>query len=172
MICERVITMSNLPVGLFQKIFEWAKILLRQVSGNQYPIQKSKSATSIGIRVVDPGSCNDCEKEITALENPYYNIQRMGISIEASPRHADILLITGPLTRNMEQAVRLTFEAMPQPRRVISVGDNIEAENLFKDSYAVLPLPDSIMAAHIGHIPGDPPTPGEIIDYISQLPTM
>ena len=75
------------------------------------------------IRQVDAGSCNGCELEIHALNNPYYNLEGLGIRFAASPRHADMLLVTGPVTRNMEQALRIAYEAMPDPKLVVAVGD-------------------------------------------------
>src|SRR5262244_2707351 len=88
------------------------------------------------IREVDAGSCNGCELEINALTNPYYNLEGLGIRFVASPRHADLLMVTGPVARNMEVALRRTWEAMPEPRLVLAAGDCACNGGLFGESYA------------------------------------
>jgi Ni,Fe-hydrogenase III small subunit len=88
------------------------------------------------IRQVDAGSCNGCELEIHALNNPYYNLEGLGIRFAASPRHADLLLVTGPVTRNMEQPLRIAYEAMPDPKLVVAVGDCGRDGGIFGEGYA------------------------------------
>lgn len=124
---------------------------------------------SVGIRVVDCGSNNAVEQEILAMFNPYYDVERFGFHLVTSPRHADVLLVTGPLTRNMEGALLATFEAMPRPRRVVTVGDDTSSEGVYLGSYAVQPLPESILAARVAHVPGDPPTPGQILEVLLEV---
>ena len=126
---------------------------------------------SIFIRHVDAGSSNDCEPEITALSNPLYDFERFGFHIVASPRHADVLLVTGPFTRSMEAAALAAFRAMPEPRRVVTVGDGLQEGHLFCDSYAVVPLPEELAAARVDHVLGDPPTPRRILDVLLTLDT-
>jgi Ni,Fe-hydrogenase III small subunit len=126
---------------------------------------------SIFIRHVDAGSSNAIEQEITALFNPVYDVERFGFHLVASPRHADILLITGPFTRSMEAAALAAFHAMPEPRRVITAGDGFEEDSVFHSSYAVTPLPDEIAAVRVAHIPGDPPSPQQILDVLLSLET-
>lgn len=92
---------------------------------------------SIFIRHLDCGSCNGCELELNALNNPIYDLERFGIQFEASPRHADVLFMTGPFTRNLEEAARLTLQAMSEPSRIITIGDCARDGGIFKDSYAV-----------------------------------
>jgi Ni,Fe-hydrogenase III small subunit len=120
---------------------------------------------ALTIRQVDAGSCNGCELEIHALNNPYYNIEGLGIRFVASPRHADMLLVTGPVTRHMEEALRRTYDATPEPRLVVAVGDCGCDGGIFGESYAscgkvanVIPV-DAV-------VPGCPPPPLEILRTI------
>ncbi|HHT9120268.1 MAG TPA: NADH-quinone oxidoreductase subunit B family protein [Candidatus Hypogeohydataceae bacterium YC41] len=118
--------------------------------------------TSVHIREVDSGSCNACELEINALNNPVYDIERFGIHFVASPRHADMLLVTGPVTRNMEMALRKTYEATPQPKIVVGVGDCARDGGIFKNSYAIVGGVDRVIPVDI-LISGCPPRPQEIL---------
>ncbi len=120
---------------------------------------------ALTIRQVDAGSCNGCELEIHALTNPYYNIEGLGIKFVASPRHADMLLVTGPVSHHMEEALRRTFEATPEPKLVVAVGDCGCTGGIFGESYAscgrvanVIPV-DAV-------VPGCPPPPVEILREI------
>jgi len=113
---------------------------------------------SFHIREVDTGSCGACESEIIACSNPLYDIQRFGIDFVASPRHADALLVTGPVSRNMELALKKTYEAMPEPKFVISLGDCAKNGSLFKDSYYTLGGVESVLPVAL-HISGCPPDP-------------
>ncbi|MFA6183534.1 MAG: formate hydrogenlyase [Parcubacteria group bacterium] len=117
---------------------------------------------SLRIRAIDAGSTNAEEIELTALSNAYYDIDRFGLSFVASPRHADMLFITGPVTRNLEQALRTTYEATPKPCIVVAVGDGACTGGIWKDSYAIVGAVEDVIPVHI-HIPGDPPTPVEIL---------
>jgi Ni,Fe-hydrogenase III small subunit len=135
------------------------------------PDDRQRQSRSIFIRHVDAGSCNDCELELTALSNPIYDMQRFGLHIVASPRHADVLLISGPFTRSMRTATLAALHAMPAPRRVVTVGDALEPGILFQNSYAIAPLPEEILAARVLHIPGDPPSPQQLLDALLTLET-
>lgn len=117
---------------------------------------------SLRIRAVDGGSSNGEEIELTALGNAYYDIERFGLSFVASPRHADILLVTGPVTRNLENAVKTTYEAAPHPCIVVAVGDGACTGGIWKDSYAVVGPVEKVIPVHY-KIPGDPPTPTQIL---------
>jgi Ni,Fe-hydrogenase III small subunit len=117
---------------------------------------------SLRIRAVDAGSTNAEEIELLALGNAYYDIERFGLSFVASPRHADVLMVTGPVTRNLEDALRSTFEAAPQPCLVVAVGDGACTGGLWRDSYAVVGAVDRVIPVHL-RIPGDPPSPSEIL---------
>jgi len=119
------------------------------------------------IRHVDAGSCNGCELEIQALNNPYYNIEGIGIKFVASPRHADLLLVTGPVSVNMEEALKRTFDAVPDPKIVIAVGDCGACGGIFGKSYASRgAVADVIPVKH--SVKGCPPSPVAILQAILQ----
>lgn len=117
---------------------------------------------SLAIRQVDAGSCNGCELEIHALANPYYDLERFGLRFVASPRHADVLLVTGPVTRNMGEALRLTWEAMPGPKWVVAAGACALDGGCFAGSYAVLGGVAAVLPVDL-HIRGCPPTPLDLL---------
>jgi len=117
---------------------------------------------SLHIREVDAGSCNGCEIEITGLTSPYYDLERFGLHFVASPRHADCLLVTGPVTRNMAEPLRLTYEATPDPKIVIAVGDCARNCGVFQGSYAVLGSVDKVIPVDV-FVPGCPPEPADIL---------
>jgi len=118
---------------------------------------------SLKLRHVDVGSCNGCEGELTALLNPFYDIQRFGVDIVASPRHADGLLVTGPLTRHLEEALLLTDQATPRPRLVIAIGDCACNGGFCGDSFAVMGGVANALPVDV-RIPGCPPRPAEILE--------
>ena len=120
---------------------------------------------SLAIREVDAGSCNGCEMEIQGLNNPIYDIERFGIHFVASPRHADMLLVTGPVTRNMELALRKTYDAMPAPRLVVAVGACGCSGGIFGINYASLGGVDRILPVDV-YIPGCPPNPHALLHGI------
>ena len=122
----------------------------------------AKFGRSFHIREVDTGSCGACESEIIACSNPMYDIQRFGIDFVASPRHADALLVTGPVSKNMELAFKKTYEAMPGPKFVITCGDCAKGGGLFKDSYYTCAGVQNVLPVTL-HIPGCPPSPTRII---------
>jgi Ni,Fe-hydrogenase III small subunit len=117
---------------------------------------------SLAIRELDTGSDNAAEIEINNLSNPFYDAERFGISFVASPRHADVLMITGAITRNMIIAVQKTYDAMPSPKFVIAVGDDACTGGIFAGTYAVLGGADKLFPVDM-KIPGNPPSPGEIL---------
>jgi Ni,Fe-hydrogenase III small subunit len=114
------------------------------------------------IRAIDAGSCNGCELEIHALNNPLYNIEGLGIKFVASPRHADLLLVTGPVARNMEVALRRTYEATPDPKLVVAVGDCGCTGGIFGESYASCGRIANVIPVNVA-VPGCPPHPREIL---------
>lgn len=117
---------------------------------------------ALAIREVDAGSCNGCELEIHALNNPYYNIEGLGIRFVASPRHADLLLVTGPVSRHMAEALRRTFEATPEPRLVVAVGECGCNGGIFGQSYASRGAVSQVIPVDVS-VPGCPPPPIEIL---------
>jgi Ni,Fe-hydrogenase III small subunit len=123
---------------------------------------------SLAIRVVDTGSDNSTEIEIVNLTTPYYDVERFGLTFVASPRHADVLLVTGAVTHNMEIALRKTYDATPSPKFVIAVGDDACGIGIFNNTYAVNGSVERIIPVDI-KIPGNPPTPLEIIEGFFQL---
>jgi Ni,Fe-hydrogenase III small subunit len=123
---------------------------------------------SLRIRQVDAGSCNACEWECTALTNPVYDIQRFGIDFVASPRHADLLLVTGPVSRQMERALKKTYVATPEPRLVVACGDCSRDGGVYRGSYAVADGVASIIPVDCS-ISGCPPSPLQIIDALTAL---
>lgn len=120
---------------------------------------------ALNIRQVDGGSCNGCEAEIGALTNPYYDLERFGIHFVASPKHADMLLVTGPVTRNMAEAVKRTYEATPHPKLVVAVGACGIAGGIFAGSYSVVGGVDAVIPVD-AYIPGCPPSPAMLLTGI------
>jgi len=117
---------------------------------------------ALTIRQIDAGSCNGCELEIHALNNPYYNLEGAGIRFVASPRHADMLLVTGPVARNMEIAVRRAYDATPEPKLVVAVGDCGCSGGIFGESYASCGRVANVIPVDVA-VPGCPPRPVEIL---------
>jgi Ni,Fe-hydrogenase III small subunit len=126
-----------------------------------------RGSRSLAIRHVDAGSCNACEHEVTATAAPQYDLQRFGLDIVASPRHADILLVTGPVTRRMEGALLAAYAAMPEPRRVAALGDCALGCNVLADAGELaLPL-EQLLPVDV-RIPGCPPTPAAIAEALRE----
>lgn len=123
---------------------------------------------SLTIREVDTGSCNACEMELNALANPVYDLERFGIHIAASPRHADALVVTGPVTVNMEHALKDAYKQTPDPKLVIALGDCALNCGVFKGSYAVTGPVDRHLPVDV-RIPGCPPRPAEILRALEAL---
>ncbi len=129
---------------------------------------RSLLGRALNIRQVDAGSCNGCEAEIGALTSPYYDLERFGIHFVASPKHADMLLVTGPVTRNMEEALRNTYEATPSPKLVVAVGACGCSGGIFQGSYAISGAVDAVIPVD-GYIPGCPPTPAMLLTGILKV---
>ena len=120
---------------------------------------------ALTIRHVDAGSCNGCELEINSLSNPYYNLEGLGIKFVASPRHADMLLVTGPVSRHMEVALKRTYDATPDPKLVVAIGDCGCSGGIFGESYATCGRVANVIPVDVA-VPGCPPTPAAIMQGI------
>ncbi len=163
--------------GIFRKIFSTPKTVipaadfvledgeLAALGGELKRKAHAMFGRSLAIREVDAGSSNAEEQELTALSNAYYDVERFGIHFVASPRHADILLVTGPVSRNMAEGLKRTYEATPDPKIVVAVGDDAIDGGIFKGSYAVLDGVKNVIPVDY-EIPGDPPTPKQIISAL------
>lgn len=123
---------------------------------------------SLSIREVDAGSCNGCELEIHALNNVFYDLERFGLRFVASPRHADVLLVTGPVTKNMREALERTYNATPDPKWVVAVGDCAVDGGIFAGSYAVVGGVSSAVPVDL-HIRGCPPSPIQLLKGLLAL---
>ena len=123
---------------------------------------------SLSIRHVDAGSCNGCELEIHALNNAFYDLERFGLRFVASPRHADVLMVTGPVTKNMREALERTYQATPDPKWVVAVGGCALNGGIFAGSYAVVGGVSEVVPVDL-HIPGCPPTPTALLKGLLTL---
>jgi Ni,Fe-hydrogenase III small subunit len=123
---------------------------------------------SLSIREVDAGSCNGCELEIHALNNAFYDLERFGLRFVASPRHADVLMVTGPVTRNMREALERTYNATPDPKWVVAVGDCALDGGIFSGSYAVVGGVAAVVPVDL-HIRGCPPRPEQLLKGLLAL---
>ena len=135
---------------------------LRQVAGRLNDEVLRLLGRALAIRHVDAGSCNGCELEIHAVNNPYYNLEGLGIKFVASPRHADLLLVTGPVSRNMELALRRTYDATPEPKLVVAIGDCGCSGGIFGENYASCGRVSNVIPVDVA-VPGCPPEPAAII---------
>ncbi|MFG1296865.1 MULTISPECIES: NADH-quinone oxidoreductase subunit B family protein [Xanthobacter] len=129
---------------------------------------QARLGRSLAIREVDAGSCNACELEIHALSNAFYDLERFGLKFVASPRHADVLLVTGPVSRNMAEALQRTHEATPAPKWVVAAGDCAINGGVFAGSYAVMGGVEAVLPVDL-RIPGCPPTPTALLQGLLAL---
>ena len=129
---------------------------------------KRRLGRSLAIREVDAGSCNACELEIHALNNAFYDLERFGLRFVASPRHADVLMVTGPVTKNMREALERTYNATPGPKWVVAVGNCAADGGIFGGSYAVVGGVDKVIPVDL-HIKGCPPTPTQLLEGLLAL---
>jgi Ni,Fe-hydrogenase III small subunit len=129
---------------------------------------RARLGRSLAIRQVDAGSCNGCELEINALANPVYDLERFGLHFVASPRHADVLMVTGPVTKNMREALERTYAATPSPKWVIAVGDCARDGGCFAGSYAIAGGVGDVVPVDL-HIPGCPPNPTALLSGLLAL---
>lgn len=131
-------------------------------------VARLRVGRSLSIRAVDAGSCNGCELELHALNNPFYDLERFGLKFVASPRHADVLMVTGPVTQNMRAALERTYAATPEPKWVVAVGDCALDGGIFAGSYAVAGGVDAVIPVDL-HIRGCPPSPVQLLQGLLAL---
>jgi Ni,Fe-hydrogenase III small subunit len=131
-------------------------------------VSRRRLGRSLAIRQIDAGSCNGCELEINALNNAFYDLERFGLHFVASPRHADVLLVTGPVTKNMREALERTYRATPDPKWVVAVGDCARDGGMFAGSYAIAGGVGAVVPVDL-HIRGCPPSPTDILKGLLAL---
>lgn len=169
---ERTCSMSKEIVNFFKrKTTEKVKFKDAEFEAIGFELKQKVDKVfgrSLAIRELDTGSDNSAEIELNSLSTPHYDIERFGISFVASPRHADVLVVTGAVTLNMELAARKTYEAMPSPKFVVAVGDDACGYGILNDSYGVLGGADKLFQVDL-KIPGNPPCPQEILKGLLAL---
>jgi len=141
---------------------------LAELAASVQRAARRRLGRSLAIRQVDAGSCNGCELEIHALNNAFYDLERFGLRFVASPRHADVLFVTGPVTRNMRQALERTYIATPDPKWVVAVGRCAADGGIFAGSYAVVGGVNAVVPVDL-HIDGCPPTPPQLLRGLISL---
>jgi Ni,Fe-hydrogenase III small subunit len=142
--------------------------MLAELANSLNERARERLGRSLAIRQVDAGSCNGCELEIHALNNAFYDLERFGLRFVASPRHADVLLVTGPVTKNMREALERTWAATPDPKWVVAVGDCARDGGMFAGSYAVVGGVSAVIPVDL-HIHGCPPTPTQLLQGLIAL---
>src|SRR6201987_6199929 len=141
---------------------------LAELAANVNRAARARLGRSLSIREVDAGSCNGCELEIHALNNAFYDLERFGLRFVASPRNADVLLVTGPVTRNMREALERTYNATPDPKWVVAVGGCAADGGIFRGSYACVGGVSDVVPVDL-HIPGCPPSPTALLKGLLAL---
>jgi Ni,Fe-hydrogenase III small subunit len=141
---------------------------MAELAANLDRTARRRLGRSLSIRQVDAGSCNGCELEIHALNNAFYDLERLGLHFVASPRHADVLMVTGPVTKNMREALERTYTATPDPKWVLAVGDCALDGGLFAGSYACVGGVSAVVPVDL-HVRGCPPTPTSILKALIAL---
>jgi len=142
--------------------------MLAELAASLERAARRRLGRSLSIREIDAGSCNGCELEIHALNNAFYDLERFGLHFVASPRHADVLLVTGPVTRNMREALERTYNATPDPKWVVAVGDCAVDGGIFSGSYAVVGGVSGVVPVDL-HIRGCPPDPIQLLKGLLAL---
>src|SRR5882757_9532807 len=141
---------------------------LAELAGNVDAAARRRLGRSLSIREVDAGSCNGCELEIHALNNAFYDLERFGLRFVASPRHPDVLMVTGPVTKNMREALERTYNATPDPKWVVAIGDCAADGGIFAGSYAVAGGVKDVIPVDL-HIRGCPPRPMQLLQGLLAL---
>jgi Ni,Fe-hydrogenase III small subunit len=141
---------------------------LAELANSVNRVARARLGRSLSIRHVDAGSCNGCELELHALSNAFYDLERLGLRFVASPRHADVLTVTGPVTRNMREALLRTYDAMPDPKWVVAIGGCARDGGLFAGSYAVVGGVSDVIPVDL-HVNGCPPSPNSLLSGLLAL---
>jgi Ni,Fe-hydrogenase III small subunit len=165
---RRTLLLSLLRPALTERAPRPGDDALAELAARVDRAARKRLGRSLAIREVDAGSCNGCELEIHALNNAVYDVERFGIKFVASPRHADVLLVTGPVTHNMKVALERTYAATPDPKWVVAVGDCAAGCGVFEGSYAVVGAVDKVIPVDL-HIRGCPPRPIELLQGLIAL---
>ena len=165
---RRTLLLSLLRPSLTERAPRPNKEVLAELAGQVDRAARRRLGRSLAIREVDAGSCNGCELEIHALNNAFYDLERFGIRFVASPRHADVLLVTGPVTKNMQEALLRTYQATPDPKWVVAVGDCAIDGGVFAGSYAVRGGVSRVLPVDL-HIRGCPPRPTQLMEGLLAL---
>jgi Ni,Fe-hydrogenase III small subunit len=165
---RRTLLLSLLRPALTERPPRPGDDVLAEVAAKVDRAARRRLGRSLAIREVDAGSCNGCELEIHALNNAFYDLERLGIRFVASPRHADVLLVTGPVTKNMREALERTYHATPDPKWVVAVGDCAIDGGLFAGSYAVVGGVSKVVPVDL-HIRGCPPKPAQLLEGLLAL---
>ena len=165
---RRTLLFSLLRPSLTERAPRAGKDVLAELGARVDRAARRRLGRSLAIREVDAGSCNGCELEIHALNNAFYDLERFGIRFVASPRHADVLLVTGPVTKNMQEALWRTYQATPDPKWVVAVGDCAADGGLFAGSYAVRGGVSRVVPVDL-HIRGCPPRPVQLLEGLLAL---
>ena len=165
---RRTLLLSLLRPSLTERAPRPNKEVLAELAGQVDRAARRRLGRSLAIREVDAGSCNGCELEIHALNNAFYDLERFGIRFVASPRHADVLLVTGPVTKNMQEALLRTYQATPDPKWVVAVGDCAIDGGVFAGSYAVRGGVSRVLPVDL-HIRGCPPRPMQLLEGLLAL---
>lgn len=167
-------------LNLFLKIFKTEKTVIPKDELLESPVEavelgkkidekvKKLFRGSLAIRQVDAGSDNACEQELVALSNAFYDAERFGVHFVASPKHADMLLVTGPVTRNMEEPLKRAYETTPDPKIVVAVGDDAIDGGIYKDSYAIVGGVSNVIPVDY-NIPGNPPSPKDVLIHLLKI---
>jgi Ni,Fe-hydrogenase III small subunit len=165
---RRTLLFSLLRPALTERAPRPGDDILAELGARVDRAARRRLGRSLAIREVDAGSCNGCELEIHALNNAFYDLERFGIRFVASPRHADVLLVTGPVTKNMQEALWRTYQATPDPKWVVAVGDCAVDGGMFAGSYAVRGGVSKVVPVDL-HIRGCPPRPVQLLQGLLAL---
>lgn len=163
-----ILTKSLLTGPLTEPAPQPDEAALAEVAAALQRTARRRLGRSLAIRAVDAGSCNGCELEMQALNNPIYDIERFGIRFVASPRHADVLMVTGPVTKNMREALERAYRAMPDPKWVVALGDCALDGGMFAGGYACMGGVSTVVPVDL-HIRGCPPSPQRILAALLAL---